>query len=59
MFTLSLRAIPKVSTAEHRKVADVILAGASAKAREIYAAHRRRGGKELMGILEPHGFQRL
>ena len=59
MFTLSLRPIPKASTAEHRKVVEAILAGDAATAREIYAAHRRRGGHELMGILERHGFQRL
>jgi DNA-binding GntR family transcriptional regulator len=59
MFTLSLRRIPVTSTAEHRQVVQAILAGDAPRARELYAAHRRRGGDELLGILERHGFQRL
>jgi len=59
MFTLTLRPLPKRSTQEHRAVVDAIRAGDVAGARELYAAHRRRGGDEMLAIIERHGFQRL
>lgn len=59
MFTLHLRAVPKRSTQEHRAVVNAILAGDAMHARKLYESHRRRGGDELMAILERYGFQRL
>lgn len=59
MFTLTLRPPPHRSTEEHRAVVDAILAGDPERARDLYLAHRRRGGHELMSIIEQHGFQRL
>jgi len=59
MFTLKLREPPHRSTQEHRDVVGAILAGDAARARALYEAHRRRGGEELMAILERHGLQRL
>lgn len=59
MFTLSLRPLPVQSTAEHRSVLEAILAGDVERARELYHAHRKRGGRELTAIIERHGIQRL
>lgn len=59
MFTLSLRPLPLKSTAEHRAVVDAILAGDGENARDLYFAHRKRGGNELTAIIERHGIQRL
>ena len=59
MFTLRLRPLPLKSTAEHRAVVTAILAGNGTKARELYHDHRKRGGKELLSIIERHGIQRL
>jgi DNA-binding GntR family transcriptional regulator len=59
MFTLSLRPLPLQSTAEHRAVVDAILAGDGKTARDLYFAHRKRGGQELTTIIERHGIQRL
>lgn len=59
MFTLSLRPLPVQSTAEHRAVLEAILAGDVERSREIYHAHRKRGGAELTTIIERHGIQRL
>lgn len=59
MFTLTLRPVPHRSTKEHRAVVEAILAGDAAGAHKLYAAHRRRGGVELMSIIERHGLQHL
>jgi DNA-binding GntR family transcriptional regulator len=59
MFTLTLRETPWRSTTEHRAVVDAILQGDPIHARQLYEAHRRRGGEELMSIIERHGLQRL
>lgn len=59
MFTLRLRETPHRSTQEHREVVDAILAGDAPLARSLYEAHRRRGGEELMAIIERHGLRRL
>lgn len=59
MFTLRLRPLPIQSTREHRAILDAILAGDAIAARELYRAHRQRGGTELMVIIHTHGFNRL
>jgi DNA-binding GntR family transcriptional regulator len=59
MFTLTLRPLPLQSTAEHRAVVEAILAGEGERARDLYFAHRKRGGLELTTIIERHGIQRL
>ncbi len=59
MFTLRLRHLPLQSTAEHRTVVDAILAGDGERARELYFAHRKRGGSELLSIIEHHGIRHL
>ena len=59
MFTLRLRPVPHRSTAEHRAVLDAVAAGDVTRARTLYEAHRRRGGEELMAIIERHGLRRL
>jgi len=59
MFTLFMREVPRRSTAEHRAVVEAILDGDPQHARMLYEAHRRRGGEELMAIIERLGLQRL
>lgn len=59
MFTLSLRPVPHQSTAEHRAVVKAILKGDGDRARDLYLAHRKRGGLELTGIIARHGLQHL
>lgn len=59
MFTLSLRETPHRSTAEHKEVVAAILKGDPDFARKLYEGHRRRGGEELMALIEKHGIQRL
>lgn len=59
MFTLALRPLPVRSTEEHRNILKAILSGDAVHAGELYRAHRRRGGQELMDIIERHGFHRL
>jgi DNA-binding GntR family transcriptional regulator len=59
MFTLKLRPLPVESTREHRAALEAILSGDAVKAREIYRAHRQRGGDELMKLIERYGLNRL
>jgi DNA-binding GntR family transcriptional regulator len=59
MFTLKLRPLPVVSTREHRAALDAILDGDAARAREVYRAHRQRGGDELMSLIERYGLSQL
>jgi DNA-binding GntR family transcriptional regulator len=59
MFTLPLRPVPVKSTAEHRAVVEAIIAGDGERARNLYLAHRRRGGQELLAIIERNGIRRL
>lgn len=59
MFTLSMRPVPRQSTAEHRAVVEAILEGDADRARDLYLAHRKRGGLELTHIIERHGLQHL
>jgi DNA-binding GntR family transcriptional regulator len=59
MFTLRLRPLPRKSTEEHRAVLDAIAAGDAPRAALLYDRHRRRGGAELMAIIEKHGIRTL
>jgi hypothetical protein len=38
---------------------EAVLAGDARLARDLYERHRRRGGDELMAIIERHGIRRL
>jgi DNA-binding GntR family transcriptional regulator len=59
MFTLKLRPLPVDSTREHRAALDAILAGDADRARDLYRAHRARGGRELIALIERYGLNRL
>jgi DNA-binding GntR family transcriptional regulator len=59
MFTLKLRPLPVESTREHRAAMEAILAGDADRARDIYRAHRARGGRELISLIERYGLNRL
>jgi DNA-binding GntR family transcriptional regulator len=59
MFTLRLRPKPVQSTREHRAVLEAIRRGDAAKASEIYRAHRERGGRELIGVLQEYKLHRM
>jgi DNA-binding GntR family transcriptional regulator len=55
MVTLNLRPLPAASTAEHRAIMVAIAAGDADCARELYRLHRRRGGAELIALIERSG----
>ena len=55
MFTLNLRPLPARSTQEHRAMLLAIRAGNGEGARELYRQHRRRGGAELIALIERSG----
>lgn len=55
MLTLNLRPLPAASTAEHRAIMVAIAAGDGDGARELFRLHRRRGGAELIGLVERSG----
>jgi DNA-binding GntR family transcriptional regulator len=55
MFTLNMRPLPARSTAEHRATLVAIRAGDAEEARESYRRHRRRGGEELIALIERSG----
>ncbi len=55
MFTLNLRPLPARSTHEHRATLLAIRAGNADGARELYRQHRRRGGAELIALIERSG----
>lgn len=59
MFTLNLRPKPVQSTREHAAVVRAIAAGDVAQARELHRAHRERGGRELVGLLERFHFRQV
>jgi DNA-binding GntR family transcriptional regulator len=59
MFTLRLRPKPVSSTREHRAVLDAIRRGDAAGASEIYRAHRERGGRELIEVLQQYRLHRM
>lgn len=52
MFTLRLRPKPVDSTREHLAVVEAIRRGDAMAARELHRAHRERGSRELLAILE-------
>jgi DNA-binding GntR family transcriptional regulator len=52
MFTLRLRPKPVDSTREHRAVVEAISRGDAVAARDLHRAHRERGSRELLAILE-------
>ena len=55
MVTLNLRPLPEASTAEHRAMLVAIAAGDGDRARELFRLHRRRGGAELIALIERSG----
>jgi DNA-binding GntR family transcriptional regulator len=55
MVTLNLRPLPEASTAEHRAMLVAIAAGDGDSARELFRLHRRRGGAELIALIERSG----
>jgi DNA-binding GntR family transcriptional regulator len=55
MVTLNLRPLPAASTAEHRAILVAIAAGDGDTARELFRLHRRRGGVELIALIERSG----
>jgi DNA-binding GntR family transcriptional regulator len=55
MVTLNLRPLPAASTAEHRAILVAIAAGDGDAAREVFRLHRRRGGAELIALIERSG----
>jgi DNA-binding GntR family transcriptional regulator len=55
MLTLNLRPLPAASTAEHRAIMVAIAAGDGDGARELFRLHRRRGGAELIALIERSG----
>jgi DNA-binding GntR family transcriptional regulator len=59
MFTLRLRPKPVNSTREHRAVIDAIRRGDATKASELYRAHRERGGRELIEVLQQYKLHRM
>jgi DNA-binding GntR family transcriptional regulator len=59
MFTLRLRPKPVQSTEEHRELVARIRAGDAAGALSLTRAHRERGSRELLGIIEQYGLQQL
>lgn len=59
MITLRMRPKPTNSTREHMDVVDKIRAGDARGAFEAHRAHRERGSRELLAILERHKFQQL
>lgn len=52
MVTLRLRPIPENSTKEHIAIVDAIRAGDAEAAARLYRAHRERGSRELLALLE-------
>jgi DNA-binding GntR family transcriptional regulator len=55
MLTLNLRPLPAASTAEHRAIMVAIAAGDGDGARELFRLHRRRGGAEMIALIERSG----
>jgi DNA-binding GntR family transcriptional regulator len=55
LLTLNLRPLPTASTAEHRAIMTAIAAGDGDAARELFRLHRRRGGAELIALIERSG----
>lgn len=55
MVTLNLRPLPEQSTREHREIVEAIACGDADRARELYWRHRRRGGAEMIALIERSG----
>jgi DNA-binding GntR family transcriptional regulator len=59
MVTLRMRPTPVNSTREHREVVERIRAGDGRGAFDMHRAHRERGSREMIGILERYRLQTL
>ena len=59
MVTLRMRPKPVDSTREHLDVVDKIRAGDARGAFDAHRAHRERGSRELLAILERYRLQQL
>jgi len=59
MVTLRMRPKPALSTREHMEVLEKIRAGDARAASEAHRAHRERGARELLGILEQYQLKNL
>jgi DNA-binding GntR family transcriptional regulator len=59
MVTLRMRPKPAHSTLEHMEVVDMIRKGDARGAFEAHRAHRERGSRELLAILERYRLQQL
>jgi DNA-binding FadR family transcriptional regulator len=59
MVTLRMRPKPTRSTQEHMEVVEQIRAGDARAAFEAHRAHRERGARELVAILEQHRLKSL
>jgi len=59
MVTLRMRPKPTHSTHEHMEVVEKIRAGDARAAFEVHRAHRERGGRELLAILEQYRLKNL
>ena len=59
MVTLRMRPKPVHSTREHMEVVERIRSGDARGAFECHRAHRERGSRELLAILERHRLQQL
>jgi DNA-binding GntR family transcriptional regulator len=59
MVTLRMRPKPTHSTREHMEVVENIRAGNARAAFEAHRAHRERGGRELLAILEQYRLKNL
>ncbi len=55
MMTLNLRPLPSASTEEHRAILVSIADGDGDGARELFRLHRRRGGAEMISLIERSG----
>jgi DNA-binding GntR family transcriptional regulator len=59
MVTLRMRPKPVNSTREHMEVVERIRSGDARGAFECHRAHRERGSRELLTILERYRLQQL
>ena len=59
LFTLRLRPKPAASTEEHRELVERIRAGDAAGAFACTRAHRERGSRELLAIIERYRLHQL
>jgi DNA-binding GntR family transcriptional regulator len=59
MFTLRLRPRPVDSTREHLAVVAAIRRGDAIAARDLHRAHRERGSRELLTILDRYHLSQI